>query len=103
MPSLSSLAKVAFAATCMLGLATAEPNVFQQQEVLANFGEKAWSEAQTTVHTATDKLKDMFNNAVEGFTVFNHPAFSEYRIRYKNPSLCDPDVKQVMTMFSLVM
>ncbi|KAI8887577.1 peptidase S10, serine carboxypeptidase [Backusella circina FSU 941] len=95
MPSLFSLAKVAFAATCMLGLATAEPIMFQHQEVLADFGEKAWNEAQTTVHSATDKLKDMFNNAVEGFTVFNHPAFSEYRIRYKNPTLCDPDVKQI--------
>lgn len=102
MPTLISLAKVAVVASCVFGLTYAEPAMFQQQDAIVDFGEKAWSDVQHVfqgaadkVHSATDKVKEILHNGADTFTTFTHPAFSEYALRYKRPTLCDPDVKQV--------
>lgn len=102
MPTLFSLAKVAVVASCVFGLSYAEPAMFQQQDAIVDFGEKAWNDVQHVihnaadkVHSATDKFKEFLNNGADTFTTFTHPAFSEYALRYKRPTLCDPDVKQV--------
>lgn len=104
MPTLVSLAKVAVVASCVFGLTYAEPAMFQQQDAIVDFGEKAWSDVQHVfqgaadkVHSATDKVKEILHNGADTFTTFTHPAFSEYALRYKRPTLCDPDVKQVNT------
>lgn len=103
MPTLFSLAKVAIVASCVLGLTFAEPAMFNQQDAIADFGKEAWSDVQHVfqssadkLHSATDKLKEVFSNgAADSFTAFSHPAFPEYVLRYKKPTLCDPNVKQV--------
>ncbi|CAO0801662.1 unnamed protein product [Mucor circinelloides] len=102
MPTLISLAKVAVVASCVFGLTYAEPAMFQQQDAIVDFGEKAWSDVQHVfqgaadkVHSATDKVKEILHNGADTFTTFTHPAFSEYALRYKRPTLCDPDVKQI--------
>jgi cathepsin A (carboxypeptidase C) len=102
MPTLFSLAKVAVVASCVFGLSYAEPAVFKQQDAIVDFGREAWSDVQHVfqgatekVHSATDKAKEILQNGSDAFTAFTHPAFPEYAMRYKNPSLCDPGVKQV--------
>lgn len=103
MPTLFSLAKVAVVASCVFGLTYAEPAMFNQQEAIMDFGKEAWTGAQHVfqdsaekIQSAADKLKDVFHHGSDTFTTFTHPAFSEYALRYKKPSLCDPDVKQVI-------
>lgn len=103
MPTLFSLAKVAIVASCVFGVSFAEPALFNQQDALADFGRETWSDVQQVfqtsadkLHTATDKLKEVLSHGADTFTTaFHHPAFPEYALRYKKPSLCDPDVKQV--------
>jgi hypothetical protein len=102
MPTLFSLAKVAVVASCVFGLGYAEPAMFQQQGAIADFGEKAWDNVQHVVHdaadkvhSATDKFKQILSHGADTLTTFTHPAFSQYALRYKRPTLCDPDVKQV--------
>lgn len=102
MPTLFSLAKVAVVASCVFGLTFAEPAMFKQQDAIVDFGREAWSDvqhvfqgAQSAAHTASDKAKGILQKGADAFTAFTHPAFPEYTMRYKTPSLCDPDVKQV--------
>lgn len=104
MPRLFSLAKVAIVASCVFGLTFAEPGMFdrQQQDAIVDFGKDAWNEVQhvfqstsNRVHSATDKVKEVLSNGADAFTAFTHPAFPEYALRYKRPTLCDPNVKQV--------
>lgn len=109
MPTLFSLAKVAIVASCVFGLTFAEPALFNQQEAVADFGREAWSDVQQVFqtsadkfHSATDKLKDVLSHGADAFTAFRHPAFPEYALRYKKPSLCDPDVKQVRANFNAI-
>ncbi|KAG2236692.1 Alpha/Beta hydrolase protein [Thamnidium elegans] len=102
MPTLFSLAKVAVVASCVFGMTFAEPAMFKQQDAIADFGREAWSDVQHVfqnsadkIHSATDKLKEVLHQGSDTFTTFTHPAFSEYALRYKKPTLCDPDVKQI--------
>lgn len=102
MPTLFSLAKVAAVATCVFGMAYAEPAMFKQQDAVVDFGREAWSDVQHVfqstndkLHSAADKVKEILVNGADAFTAFTHPAFPEYTMRYKKPSLCDPNVKQV--------
>lgn len=109
MPTLTSLAKVAILASCVFGLASAEPAMFQQQDAVAEFGQEVWTEAQHVFHDVSsrvqdtvDKVKDVLHKGSDVFTTFTHPAFSQYALRYKKPTLCDPDVKQVKKMNAFV-
>jgi cathepsin A (carboxypeptidase C) len=101
MPRLFSLAKVAIVASCVFGLTYAEPAMFEQ-EAIVDFGKDAWNDVQhvfqstnSKIHTATDKVKEILQQGADAFTAFTHPAFPEYALRYKKPTLCDPNVKQV--------
>lgn len=103
MPTLFSLAKVAVVASCVFSMTFAEPAMFKQQDAIVDFGREAWSDVQHVfqnsadkIHSATDKLKEVLHQGSDTFTTFTHPAFSEYALRYKKPTLCDPDVKQVI-------
>ncbi|KAI9485975.1 MAG: Alpha/Beta hydrolase protein [Benjaminiella poitrasii] len=102
MPSLFSLTKVAILTSCVFSYTFAEPNLFKQQDALVDFGEKAWSDVQHVfqgaadkVHNVADKVKDVLNNGADTFTTFSHPAFPQYAMRYKRPTICDPAVKQI--------
>ncbi|KAG0811040.1 hypothetical protein G6F40_006629 [Rhizopus arrhizus] len=95
MPSLFSLAKTAIVASYfMTSLVYAEPAVFEQKAIV-DFGEHIWTDAQHVFQATTDRLKEVFHHPSNEFNVFTHPAFSNYALRYKHPSLCDPDVKQI--------
>ncbi|KAI9281950.1 Alpha/Beta hydrolase protein [Sporodiniella umbellata] len=94
MPSLISLAKTAVIAFSMFALGSVEAGMFEQKAVM-DFGQHAWRDAQHVFHQATDTLNDLFHPVQDEFQVFSHPAFSNYALRFKQPSLCDPNVKQV--------
>ncbi|KAG1055815.1 hypothetical protein G6F43_002253 [Rhizopus delemar] len=78
----------------MTSLVYAEPAVFEQKAIV-DFGEHIWTDAQHVFQATTDRLKEVFHHPSNEFNVFTHPAFSNYALRYKHPSLCDPDVKQI--------
>ncbi|CAO3671085.1 unnamed protein product [Rhizopus stolonifer] len=95
MPSLLSLAKTALVASYFISsMVSAEPAMFEQKAVV-DFGQNVWGDAQRVFHTATDKLNEIFHPVTNEFKTFTHPAFSNYALRFKQPSLCDPNVKQV--------
>lgn len=55
-------------------------------------------EAEQIEHGAEEVVDEIAKGAKsfgEWINVFTHPAFPEYVFRYKQPQLCDPDVKQV--------
>ncbi|KAG0167652.1 hypothetical protein DFQ30_005820 [Apophysomyces sp. BC1015] len=95
MPSLASLTKVAILATLCTGFAYAEtPERFIQQQV------EGFTTTWNQVHEVFDEAVDAIQHTVKDiasdvFTTFSHPAFPEYSMRYKNPALCDPNVKQI--------
>ncbi|CAO3619965.1 unnamed protein product [Cunninghamella blakesleeana] len=47
------------------------------------------------VDETTDKVHQVMDDINEVFSTFSHPAFPQYSMRYKTPSLCDPNVKQI--------
>lgn len=95
MPNLFSLAKTAIIATCLLSLSNANPSMLEQSAIV-HIGEHVWTDTQHVFQTTTDKLKNVFSPSNE-MGIFTHPAFSNYALRFKQPSLCDPNVKQVKT------
>ncbi|KAI9033853.1 Alpha/Beta hydrolase protein [Phycomyces nitens] len=42
-----------------------------------------------------EKIEKAQHAIDDSFKAFTHPAFPEYGMRYKEPSLCDPDVRQI--------
>ncbi|KAG0747056.1 hypothetical protein G6F57_007705 [Rhizopus arrhizus] len=93
MPNLFSLAKTAIIATCLLSLTNANPFMLEQSAIV-HIGEHVWTDTQHVFQTTTDKLKNVFSPSNE-MGIFTHPAFSNYALRFKQPSLCDPNVKQI--------
>ncbi|KAI7864879.1 Alpha/Beta hydrolase protein [Spinellus fusiger] len=106
MPTLTSLTKWAFLATFAVGvLASPQSQIIIQDIESPN----PWNTIEKTFDTVKDTVKDMLDDTrnrvegwldinrkyIDGFTQFSHPAFPEYSMRYKQPSLCDPDVKQI--------
>ncbi|CEG70790.1 hypothetical protein RMATCC62417_06621 [Rhizopus microsporus] len=97
MPSLLSLAKTAIIASCLLTCTFAEPSPLDKKSII-DFGEHVWGDAQHVFQATSDRVKDIFHpktDSSDDFRVFTHPAFSSYSLRYKQPSLCDPNVKQI--------
>ncbi|KAF7724968.1 hypothetical protein EC973_000549 [Apophysomyces ossiformis] len=121
MPRLTSLTKVAFLATLCSGFVYAEtPERFIQQQV-DNFA-TSWNQVHDTVDATWNQVHEVFDDKVDTawkhvhqvfddtvgsiqqtvediasdvFQTFSHPAFPQYAMRYKSPSLCDPSVKQI--------
>lgn len=95
MRGIFSLTKIAFISTCIFGLSIAQPDEFQTLNTIEEFGGKAWNQAQTVFQNTADKMKQVFRDDIEKYTIFKHESFSNYALRYRTPSICDPNVKQV--------
>lgn len=99
MPNLISIAKITVLAACGFGLANG--SVIYQQKTVTEFGQEVWAEAQHVFHDVSQRghetVHEGGNKVLQKstFTTFTHPSFSEYALRYKKPSLCDPSVNQV--------
>lgn len=102
MPTLSFLTKTAAVAAAVFCAATtasaAEENFFRQQvEGLTN----TWNHAHDIIQEGLKEWLPKFpihHDNDDFIKTFSHPAFPEYSMRYKTPSLCDPNVKQVKDM-----
>ncbi|KAI7857458.1 Alpha/Beta hydrolase protein [Circinella umbellata] len=100
MPSFSFLTSTAVAAVALLACTSntvsAGPNFIKQS--VDDFT-TSWHQAHDIVQ---EGFKDWFpkpsfpsSGDKDGFKAFSHPAFPEYSMRYKQPALCDPNVKQI--------
>lgn len=101
MPEVFKLAALFTIASCVLGLSHAEPTMSRQQ-IISDDMVNAWSDTQYVfrdiakqTHTTSTKVKKLLQYRADCVTAFTHPAFPQYTMRYKTPSLCDPDAKQV--------
>ncbi|KAI8099227.1 Alpha/Beta hydrolase protein [Halteromyces radiatus] len=55
----------------------------------------AWQQFQDVIHDTTNEVNEVVDDISKSLKAFSHPAFPQYAMRYKTPSLCDPSVKQI--------
>ncbi|KAI9306874.1 Alpha/Beta hydrolase protein [Cunninghamella echinulata] len=77
-----------------------QPSVFAEPAISEKFlfqsgVNDAWQQFQDVIQDTKDKVHQVVDDLTDTFNTFNHPAFPEYTMRYKTPSLCDPNVKQI--------
>ncbi|KAI8071446.1 Alpha/Beta hydrolase protein [Gongronella butleri] len=71
--------------------ALAKPEGHFRFQDISNQLQDTWHDVQQVFHDGARKAEDI----AESFVTAVHPAFPEYTIRYKQPALCDPNVKQI--------
>ena len=104
MPSFSFLTSTVAAAVALLACSSntvsAEPNFIKQSvDGLTTSWHQAHGIVQEGFKEWFPKLPYPSSGEKDGFKSFSHPAFPEYSMRYKQPALCDPNVKQVRNFF----
>ncbi|KAI9479496.1 Alpha/Beta hydrolase protein [Zychaea mexicana] len=100
MPTFSFLTTTAAAAVALLACVgstvSAEPNFVKQSvEGLTTSWHNVHDIVEDGVKDWLPKLPLPISGEQDGFKAFSHPAFPEYAMRYKQPALCDPNVKQI--------
>ncbi|ORX51196.1 peptidase S10, serine carboxypeptidase [Hesseltinella vesiculosa] len=70
--------------------ALAKPEL--QFQKITNQLENSWHDFQGVLRKGANEIE---HAAAETYLTAFHPAFPEYAIRYKQPSLCDPSVNQI--------
>lgn len=99
MPSVTKLWTWALCGLMLTGqtMVAAEP---QQDKFLFQGGMEsefkgAWHRFQDVLHDTAEQVHHAVDDISQQLKAFSHPAFPQYTMRYKTPSLCDPDVKQI--------
>ncbi|KAI8328638.1 Alpha/Beta hydrolase protein [Chlamydoabsidia padenii] len=96
MPTLSNILKLT-----IYGLLACSATAVESQEKFLFQGAQngiisdSWQQFQGVIHDTADIVHHAIDDITQQFKAFSHPAFPQYTMRYKSPSLCDPDVKQI--------